>query len=139
MPRLGHLFNVKSLCAKSELITVNIWPMPCSSCDPDLHLQVTTGIQGPDMCQCVINTILLFFLGLDKPSLLPRSIQAQQCPAQQCPKQISVEKSAVHFTGLGLSACWVRVALQEEHRRTTLNRAIFMLTEQNTYNVKWAA
>lgn len=31
------------------------------------------------------------------------------------------------------------VALQEEDGRTSLNRAIFMLTEQNTYNVKWVA
>lgn len=27
----------------------------------------------------------------------------------------------------------------EEHGRASLNRAIFMLAEQNTYNVKWAA
>lgn len=26
----------------------------------------------------------------------------------------------------------------EEHGRAPLNRAIFMLAEQNTYNVKWA-
>lgn len=27
----------------------------------------------------------------------------------------------------------------ERHGRVSLNRAIFMLTEQNTYNVKWVA
>lgn len=29
--------------------------------------------------------------------------------------------------------------MQEEQGRTSLNRANFMLTEQNTYNVKWVS
>ena len=34
----------------------------------------------------------------------------------------------------------LQVALRlEGHGRASLNRAIFMLAEQNTYNVKWAA
>lgn len=72
--------------------------MQCSSCDPDLFLWVTPGIQGPDMCHGH-NTAL--FLGLKHTVF---SALQHRGTTMSSTTMIKTDKSAVRFSGLGLSA-----------------------------------
>lgn len=65
----------------------------------------------------------------------------QHLGATMIKTDVSKKKKNLLFTwqDRGCIVGWVGVALQEEDGRASLNRAIFMLTEQNTYNVKWVA